>query len=69
MVFRFGSAAGFADLFRAKYGPTLKAFEALGENGKALCEDMVALADEYNTATDGTLKVPSRYVEVIAVAA
>ncbi|NGO80413.1 class I SAM-dependent methyltransferase [Streptomyces sp. YC504] len=69
MVFRFDSAGGFADRFKDKYGPTLKAFEALGENGKALYEDMVALAEEYNTATDGTLKVPARYVEVIAVAA
>ncbi|SDJ43277.1 class I SAM-dependent methyltransferase [Streptomyces indicus] len=69
MVFRFGSAAGFADCFRTYYGPTLKAMEALGEGGKALYEDMVALADEHNTATDGTLKVPSRYVEVIAVKA
>ncbi|MER7176239.1 class I SAM-dependent methyltransferase [Streptomyces mesophilus] len=69
MVFRFDSAGGLTDRFKDKYGPTLKAFEALGENGKALYEDMVALAEEHNTATDGTLKVPARYVEVIALVA
>ena len=67
LVFRFASAAGLADYFRDNYGPTLKAFEALGDNGKALYDDIVALADEHNVATDGTLKIPSRYVEVIGI--
>jgi SAM-dependent methyltransferase len=67
LVFRFASAAGLADYFRDNYGPTLKAFEALGDNGKALYDDIVALAGEHNVATDGTLKIPSRYVEVIGI--
>ncbi|MEV7625699.1 class I SAM-dependent methyltransferase [Actinoplanes sp. NPDC089786] len=66
-VFRFASAAGLADFFKEHYGPTLKAFEALGDNGKALYDDIVALADSSNVATDGTLKVPSRYVEVVGI--
>ncbi len=66
-VFRFASAADLVDYFRAHYGPTLKAFEAVGEDGaKALYEDLVELADRHNAATDGTLKIPSAYVEVLA---
>jgi ubiquinone/menaquinone biosynthesis C-methylase UbiE len=66
-TFRFTSAEAFADYFRANYGPTLKAFEALDEdNGKLLYADLVDLATRSNIATDGTLRIPSAYVEVIA---
>jgi hypothetical protein len=65
-VFRFPSPEGFADYFREHYGPTLKAFEALGEEGKLLYADLVDLAARYNTAEDGTAKIPSAYVEVLA---
>jgi SAM-dependent methyltransferase len=67
LVFRFASAAALTDYFKDNYGPTLKAFEALGDNGKALYDDMVALASEFDTATDGTLRIPSRYVEVVGI--
>jgi SAM-dependent methyltransferase len=66
-VFRFGSAEGFAEYFREHYGPTLKAFEALGDDGKLLLyADLVGLAARYNRATDGTAKIPSGYVQVLA---
>ncbi|AGZ39985.1 class I SAM-dependent methyltransferase [Actinoplanes friuliensis] len=66
-VFRFGSPDDFADYFRVHYGPTLKAFEALDDdNGKLLHADLVDLATRYNVATDGTAKIPSAYVEVLA---
>jgi ubiquinone/menaquinone biosynthesis C-methylase UbiE len=65
-VFRFPAEEGFADYFREHYGPTLKAFEALGENGKPLYDDLADLAARYNRATDGTAKIPSGYVEVLA---
>jgi len=66
-VFRFTSAAHLADYFRANYGPTLKAFEALDPDGrKQLYEDLIELATTHNAATDGTLKIPSAYVEVLA---
>lgn len=43
------------------------AFEAVGEEGaKTLYEDLVELADRHHTATDGTVKIPSAYVEVLA---
>ena len=69
-VFRFTSPEHFDDYFRAHYGPTLKAFEALDEdNGKLLYADLVELATRHNTATDGSLRVPSAYVEVVATRA
>jgi SAM-dependent methyltransferase len=64
-VFRFESADTFADYFRDHYGPTLKAFEALGDDGKLLHADLVELAERYNVATDGTAAIPAAYVEVL----
>jgi len=64
-VFRFESPAAFADYFKAYYGPTVKAFEALGDDGKALYDDLVALAERHNVATDGTAKLPAAYVQVL----
>lgn len=54
------------DYFRAWYGPTLRAFAALNEDGQAaLHQDLVRLWSEYNQATDGTTHVESEYLEVI----
>ena len=64
-VFRFPAEADFVDYFRAHYGPTLKAFEALDEeHGKQLHADLCELVARHNVATDGTAKVPSAYLEV-----
>ncbi|GGQ79446.1 class I SAM-dependent methyltransferase [Couchioplanes azureus] len=69
-VFRFASPEDFADYFRAHYGPTLKAFEALGDDdAKLLYADLVGLATGHNVATDGTAKIPSAYLQAIAVRA
>jgi SAM-dependent methyltransferase len=69
-VFRFASPEAFADYFREHYGPTLKAFEALGpDGGKPLYDDLVELASQHNVATDGTTKIPSAYVQVLATRA
>ncbi|MEV4637524.1 methyltransferase domain-containing protein [Actinoplanes sp. NPDC049548] len=69
-VFRFPTPEDFADYFRTHYGPTLKAFEALSEDdGKLLHADLVELAEQYNVATDGTAKIPSAYLEVLAIRA
>ncbi len=66
-VFRYQSAEHFLDAFRSYYGPMLKAFETLDDDGRtALAADLVALAEEHNTATNGGLRVPSAYVEVVA---
>lgn len=69
-VFRYRSARDFLENFRAFYGPMVKAFEALDDERRDhLAGDLVALADERNTATDGSLRLPSTYVEVVAVRA
>jgi len=66
-VFRFRSPEDYADFFRLHYGPTLKAFEALDEDhGKLLHADLAELAGRFNSATDGTAKIRSAYVEVLA---
>jgi len=54
------------DYFRAWYGPTLRAFAALGEDGRAaLRRDLTRLWSEHNIATDGTTRVQAEYLEVI----
>ena len=67
-IFRYRSAREFVDTFRAFYGPMTKAFEALDDAGRdALYADLVALAEAGNTATNGTLRLPSEYLEIVAV--
>ena len=54
------------DYFRAWYGPTLRAFAALDENGQAaLRRDLTRLWSEHNRATDGTTHVEAEYLEVL----
>jgi len=54
--------------FRLWYGPTLRAFAALDEtNRNALRRDLERLWTDHNRATDGTTRVQSEYLEVIAV--
>lgn len=54
--------------FRLWYGPTLRAFAALDERGRAaLQQDLVRLWRDHNLATDGTTRVHSEYLEVIGV--
>jgi hypothetical protein len=47
----------------------VKAFESLDDAGRqALAADLLALMDEANVA-DGTLAIPSEYLEVVATRA
>ena len=67
MTQRFPSPEFFADFFLKYYGPTLKASEALTEEGRrAFRDDLIALATASNHATDGTLA--SDWEFLIAVA-
>ncbi len=69
-LFRYRSAAHWVDTFRTYYGPMVKAFASLDESARAAFEgELLALAESNNIATDGTLKVPSEYFEVVAVKA
>lgn len=66
--FRYHSPTHFVEHFRSYYGPTLKAFEALDEEGQeALAKDLVDLLEGWNTSGDETMIVPSDYLEVVAV--
>lgn len=65
-VFRYRSAAHWLEVFKTWYGPMLKAFAAVDEQGQAaLRRDLIALVDRFNRAGDGTMVVPSEYLEVV----
>lgn len=58
--------AGTAELFRSSYGPTVRAFEALDEDGRAsLAAELAALWSSAHRGGPHTV-VDSEYVEVIA---
>jgi len=63
------SARETVDLFLRWYGPTVRAYASLDENGqRAFRADLETLWEENNRATDGTTRVESEYLEVVAVA-
>ena len=65
-IFRYHSPDHFVDFFRTFYGPLHKAFLALDDDGQeALARDLHATIAQFNTASDGSMRVPSEYVEVI----
>lgn len=65
-VFRYLSTEHWLDIFRNYYGPVHKAFNALSsEQQHALAQDITQLINELNLAKDGSVKVPSTYLEVV----
>ena len=65
-VFRYRSQEHFLDVFKSYYGPMLKAFAALDEaNQQKLRQDLMALIGSMNRADDGTMVLPSEYLEVV----
>ena len=65
-VFRYRSPEHWLEVFRGYYGPVLKAFAALdAERQHTLAEDLVALRGRFNRADDGTVVIPSDYLEVV----
>jgi SAM-dependent methyltransferase len=65
-VMRYRSPQHFVEVFSTFYGPVLKALAALDEQkGKALVADLIALIGRFNRADDGTMVVPSEYLEVV----
>jgi ubiquinone/menaquinone biosynthesis C-methylase UbiE len=65
-VFRYKSPSHWLEIFRTYYGPVLKAFATMdAEAQRALEAELYALLDKFNVAEDGTLVVPSEYLEVI----
>jgi ubiquinone/menaquinone biosynthesis C-methylase UbiE len=66
--FRFKSPAHWLQVFRDYYGPTLKAFAALGAaDGKKLEADIIALLERLNVGGRDSLVVPGEYLEVVIV--
>jgi SAM-dependent methyltransferase len=67
-AFRYRSPQHWLDVFKTYYGPLLKAFGALDSAGQAAFErDVTALIARFNVADDGTMVVPSEYLEVVII--
>lgn len=65
-MFRYLSADHWLNVFRTYYGPTHKAFNALpSEQQGILANEILNLLEQCNTASDGTLVVPSAYLEIV----
>ncbi|MCC5809005.1 MAG: class I SAM-dependent methyltransferase [Ectothiorhodospiraceae bacterium] len=64
--FRYASPAHWLDIFRRYYGPTHKAFGTLDTDGQAnLARDITQLLETMNIGGDGSLVVPSEYLEIV----
>jgi SAM-dependent methyltransferase len=64
------SAAAMYELFAEFFGPTATVVAALSEEDRDLFRrEWIALAENGNTATDGTLDLRSEYIEVVATKA
>ncbi len=66
-TFRFASPEEFTAFFRRWYGPTLKAFDALDDDGRAaLAHDLTELAREWDRHRDGHgIAIPATYLESV----
>ena len=65
-VFRYRSPVHWLEVFKAYYGPLLKAFAALDPAAQAtLTADLLALIERYNRSGDATMVVPSEYLEIV----
>jgi ubiquinone/menaquinone biosynthesis C-methylase UbiE len=65
-VFEYdGTTAGYLDLFRNYYGPTMNAFEAAEKNGRAddLRRELIELFDSQNTSATG-VRLPATFLRV-----
>ena len=65
-TFRYASPAHWIEVFRTYYGPINKTFAAL-DAGKqaAFTMDLLALMERGNRSGDGSLVLPSEYLEVV----
>jgi SAM-dependent methyltransferase len=67
-VFRYRSATHWLSEFRTYYGPMNKAFASLDADAQLSFErDLTALAEAHNTSIRGALRIPSEYLEIVAV--
>ncbi|HET7300481.1 MAG TPA: class I SAM-dependent methyltransferase [Oleiagrimonas sp.] len=67
-VFRYRSAGHWLDYYRDNFGPVHTLFARLDEDAaKEFAGELITLCTSFNTADDGTLVIPSAYLEVVAV--
>ena len=67
-VFRYRSPEHWLDVFKTTYGPLLKTFAALQPEAQAaLRQDLMALVGQFNRSGDGSMVVPSAYLEAVIV--
>ncbi len=67
-VFRYRSPEHWLDIFKTYYGPVLKTFAALAPHSQsALDQDLLALVGQLNRSGDGTMVVPSEYLQVVMI--
>lgn len=64
-TFRYLHADHFIEVFRGWYGPIHQAFIAAGPRAGVLAEDLRDLLNRRNVALDGSLAIPSAYVDVV----
>jgi ubiquinone/menaquinone biosynthesis C-methylase UbiE len=69
LTFRYPyTPAGTAELFRTAYGPTLRVFEALDEDGRAtFAAELAAHWSSHQRGSGPTTEVDAEYLEVVAV--
>ena len=67
---RYPSTQACLEHFQAWYGPTVAAFAAVGEDGRAGLEaELLEVFARHSTADDGTFAADVDYLEVVAVRA
>jgi ubiquinone/menaquinone biosynthesis C-methylase UbiE len=65
-VFRYRSPGHFIEVFRIYYGPMNKTYAALdADKQAAFTRELLALMERGNRSGDGTLVLPSEYLEVV----
>jgi SAM-dependent methyltransferase len=65
-IFRYRSPAHWIEVFRTYYGPMTKTFAALDtQRQAAFTQELTMLIDSGNRADNGSLMLPSNYIEVV----
>lgn len=65
-VLRYRSPSHWIDVFKTYYGPLLKTFAALPPAAQGdLEQDLLMLIGRFNRADDGSMVVPSEYLETV----
>ncbi len=65
-VMRYRSPEHWVEIFKTWYGPVHKAYGALDPvRQAALTDDLITLISRFNRADDGTVVLPSEYLQVV----